>query len=70
MENRTVAQVRPQILERLAMPAVYDSGEAITYALYNDSDEVKPYLQDTQYVGEVLRAGQTVRIVPQIIAGR
>jgi hypothetical protein len=67
--GRTIAQVRPQILETLVMESAYDSGPETTYAFYNDSDQAKPYLQDSQYVGEVLSPGQTVRVVPQIIAG-
>lgn len=67
--RRTIAQVRPQILERLAMPLEDDAGEPISYALFNDSIEAKPYLQDEQFVGEVLTEGQTVRAVPEIIAG-
>jgi|GEM_PF-6831540 len=67
--QRTIAQVRPQILESLYMALEDDSGEPITYALFNDSLESKPYLQDVQCVGEVLAEGQTVRAVPEIVAG-
>lgn len=67
--RRTIAQVRPQILERLAMPLEDDAGEPISYALFNDSVDSKPYLQDAQSVGEVLTEGQSVRVVPEIIAG-
>ena len=67
--NRTIGQVRPQILEPLSLDLQDDVGQPITYVLANDSLPAKPYLADNQYVGEVLVAGQTVRVVPEIIAG-
>jgi hypothetical protein len=67
--EETIGQVRPQIVERLAMPLEDDAGEPISYALYNESHESKPYLEDSQRVWQVLDEGQTVRVVPEIIAG-
>lgn len=67
--DKTIGQVRPQILEPLAAPLEDDSGEPITYVLYNLSHEDKPHLQDTQTVGQVLADGHVVQAVPEIIAG-
>lgn len=67
--HRTIGQVRPQILEPLAVALEDDSGEPITYALYNLSHEDKPYLQDIHRVGQVLSNGQTIQAIPEIIAG-
>jgi len=67
--NETIAQIRPQILERLAMPLEDNRGEPISYTLCNESHVNQPYLQDSQRVGQVLVEGQTVRAIPQIIAG-
>ncbi len=67
--DETIGQVRPRLMERLAMPLEDDAGEPISYALYNESHENKPYLEDPQRVWQVLDEGQTVRVVPEIIAG-
>ena len=67
--SRTIAQVRPRILERLALPLEEESGEAIWYSLFNDSDQAKPYLHDAKVVGDALTDGQTVRAIPEIVAG-
>ncbi len=68
--GRTIGQVRPRILDRLVLSEQEGNGEQITYALYNDSEQTKPYLRDSETVGDVLRDGQTLRIVPEITAGR
>ena len=67
--NRTIRQILPRILDRLALPQEEDSGEPISYALYNDSEEGKPYLEQSQKVREVVREGQRLCTVPEIIAG-
>ena len=67
--HETIGQIRPRLVERLAMPLEDDAGESISYALYNDSHEKKPHLEDSKEVWQVLNQGQTVRVVPEIIAG-
>jgi hypothetical protein len=67
--SRTIGQVRPRILDRLALSEQESNGEPITWALYNDSVRSKPYLQDGQIVGDVLDDGHTLRVVPEITAG-
>ena len=67
--SRTIGQVRPRILDRLALSEQEANGEPITYAIYNDSAHGKPYIQDSQIVGDVLSDGETLRIVPEITAG-
>jgi hypothetical protein len=67
--DETIGQVRPRFVESLAMQFEDDAGNPISYALYNDSHENKCYLQDTQIVGQALSEGQTVRVIPEIIAG-
>jgi len=67
--DRTIAQVRPQILEPLSLHLEAGAGQPVTYVLANDSLPEKPYLSDNQYVGEVLADGQVVRVLPEIVAG-
>jgi hypothetical protein len=67
--SRTIGQVRPRILDRLALSEQESNGEPISWALYNDSVRSKPYLQDGQIVGDVLDDGHTLRVVPEITAG-
>jgi hypothetical protein len=67
--GRTIGQVRPRILDRLALSEREGSGEPITYAFYNETAREKPYLQDNQVVGDVLVDGETLRVVPEITAG-
>lgn len=67
--GRKIGQVRPQIIEGLCLPLEDYRGEAITYAMYNESQESRPYLRDDQTVRNVLTDGQVVRVVPEIVAG-
>lgn len=66
----TVAQVRPQILESLCLPRQEYGGEEVTWLLSNDSAPNRPLLADSDVVRDVLRTGQTVKVIPNMIAGR
>ncbi|MBE3132588.1 MAG: hypothetical protein IMZ55_03885 [Acidobacteria bacterium] len=66
-EDRTVGQVRPQVLEGLRLG---DGGrEAVTWWLYNTSVPENRLLSDNEVVRDVIRPGHTVRVVPNIVAG-
>jgi hypothetical protein len=66
---RTIGQVRPRIVSRLALPLEDESGYPVFYSIYNDSVEPKAFLEDGQTVGKTLNEGQTIRVVPEITAG-
>jgi len=70
--NRTIAQVRPQVLEALWPTGpdwLEDDRGETTWNLYNISAPGEPLLADTDRVADVLRSGQEVRVEPNMIAG-
>ncbi len=74
--DRTIGQSRPTILESLGSLEDRDNvnensesaTEEETFSIYNESDQLR-YLQDGEIVGDVLCDGQTLRVVPEIMAG-
>jgi len=71
--ERTIAQVRPQVLQAL-WPDGSDwlgSDQAeTTWSLYNVSVPGEPQLLDGDRVGDVLQDGQEIRVEPTMTAGR
>ena len=71
-EKRTIAQVRPQVLEALwptGSEWLEDDRGETTWNLYNISAPGEPMLVDSDRVGDVLRGGEEIRVEPNMTAG-
>jgi len=67
--EQTVGQIRPQIIESLGLSETDFGGDPVTWVLYNESDPSRQVLSDTDLVGDVLKEGETIMTVPNIIGG-
>ncbi len=65
--NKTVRQVRPQILESLVLEENEFDNEPVTWTLYRSDPE--KVLSDTDVVRDVIKENQTVMPVRNIVAG-
>ena len=65
--DRTIGQVRPQIIESLGLSDNEFDDEPATWTLYRSDPE--QVLSDTDIVGDVIKEDQTVMPVENIVAG-
>jgi len=67
--DRTIGELveDPRVLQEVDLPAVGSGTSGVTYGARRERDEL--LLSSEDKLGDVLRDGESVRLLPQIVAG-